>query len=142
MTQRFDSRAGFTSNELGPVVVVIVVLGFVAYSAMPDPSPTPEYQERVEITRSMMVPVIQAIIAYHADTGAYPASLDDLTVDPGIEHWRAGGYLPSPPALTDAWGNEFVYDPPSGDAPYRLRCLGADGEEGGEDINADFGPGD
>ena len=37
----------------------------------------------------------------------------------------------------DPWGNAYSYQLDSGDNPYVLKSLGADGDEGGDDENAD-----
>ena len=50
------------------------------------------------------------------------------------KRWREGGYLERVPR--DAWENDFLYA--SDGRTYVLRSLGADGEEGGEDVNADI----
>lgn len=66
-----------------------------------------------------------AIEGHRSESGAYPASLDDLGADA---------------ETADAWGNTYQYTlSPEGDID--LGCLGADGAAGGRGINADFGQG-
>ena len=69
--------------------------------------------------------------------------LDALVNEPddasGAGTYRRGGYINSVPL--DPWGRPFIYKRPgekSGRA-YDLYSLGADGQEGGEDENADIG---
>jgi general secretion pathway protein G len=48
----------------------------------------------------------------------------------------AARYFPDAAPPKDAWGNEFVYL--SNGERYELISLGADGEPGGEDLDADI----
>ena len=38
----------------------------------------------------------------------------------------------------DPWGNAYVYRAPGRDGPYDLMSLGADGQPGGEGVDADI----
>ena len=58
--------------------------------------------------------------------------------DPSIRHWRPGGYLDQ--VSKDPWGSEYHYENPGTHGKEDdLYTLGADGEPGGEDANADIG---
>src|SRR5205085_1292411 len=58
--------------------------------------------------------------------------------DPSIKHWKHGGYLDR--VSKDPWGNEYQYVyPGTHGKTYDLFTLGADGQPGGEGINADIG---
>jgi hypothetical protein len=74
-------------------------------------------------TWDTMQKVIDAIDAYAAANGRYPATLAEL---PG-----GGPFL-------DAWGNELVYRLPGSGNDYDLLSYGANGQEGGEDVDADI----
>lgn len=74
-------------------------------------------------TWDTMQKVIEALDAYFAANGHYPATLADL---PG-----GGPFL-------DAWGNELVYQLPGSGNDYDLISYGANGQPGGEDIDADI----
>jgi general secretion pathway protein G len=77
------------------------------------------------------------------DTGRFPSEdggLMELVEQPGdVENWEPGGYLETTEIPKDGWGNEFIYErfPESG-KPFVIKSLGADGEEGGEDYDADL----
>ena len=60
------------------------------------------------------------------------------TTSQGLE--AASKYFPDNRVPTDAWGNEFQYYSPGthSSAPFELISLGKDGQEGGEDSNADI----
>ena len=49
-------------------------------------------------------------------------------------NWREDGYLERVPI--DPWDRHYLYA--SDGSRYTLQCLGADGEEGGDGINADI----
>ncbi|RKN47935.1 hypothetical protein D7223_12970 [Micromonospora endolithica] len=66
--------------------------------------------------------VIDELERYHATHGRYPAQLADL----------AGG------PYRDAWNRELVYRLPGSGNDYDLISFGADGEPGGEGVDADI----
>ena len=59
------------------------------------------------------------------------------TLPPQPKHYKPGGYVKR--LQTDPWGNEYQYISPGSQGPYDLFSLGADGEVGGEGMNADIG---
>ena len=73
-------------------------------------------------TWEVMEAVIQAIEQYHAAHGSYPQTLADLP----------------DPVPVDAWDRELVYKLPGSGNDYDLISYGADGKEGGDDLDADI----
>ncbi|HET6369557.1 MAG TPA: type II secretion system major pseudopilin GspG, partial [Nitrospiria bacterium] len=80
---------------------------------------------------------------YKLDNGIYPSTeqgLDALVTKPNIgdipKNYRDGGYLPKVPK--DPWGNGYVYVSPGSHGDFDLASRGADGEQGGEGVNADI----
>jgi len=68
--------------------------------------------------------------------GDYPDSLHGLVEnESGRAAWN-GPYLRRDVPL-DPWGNEYVYDVDG--RSFTLVSYGADGERGGEDVDADIG---
>ena len=59
--------------------------------------------------------------------------------DPTVRNWKPGGYLGSGGLTKDPWQNDYVYVYPGQHGEYDIYTLGADGQEGGEGINADRG---
>jgi general secretion pathway protein G len=119
------------------VIVIIGLLGTIAVGAFVGQAD----QAAVDTSRANMKVLKTAIGDYRLGTKKYPEKLDDLVTDPGVKGWRTGGYLNEGRLPKDAWGNDFVYDPPRrGTDKYTLKSLGADGQEGGEGFDADFGP--
>jgi len=83
----------------------------------------------------------QGLNLYRLDSGVYPtteqglkALVEEPTTGERPRNWRPDGYLERLPL--DPWDHEFLYA--SDGKTYTLQCLGADGEEGGDGINADI----
>jgi len=72
-----------------------------------------------------MQKVIDLLEGHRDKSGAYPSDLSGLKGAP----------------FTDAWGRELVYAMPGSGNDYDLISLGADGEPGGEDLDADISAG-
>src|SRR5258708_3229693 len=82
-----------------------------------------------------------ALGLYKLDTGTFPSTemgLQALRVKPEVATQWAGPYMPQDIPL-DPWGRPYLYKYPGehGDDP-DIVSLGADGEPGGEGINADI----
>jgi general secretion pathway protein G len=98
-------------------------------------------QARVTATRVQIDAFMTALGAYKLDTGLFPTTeqgLNALRIPPqNITQWH-GPYLPKEIPM-DAWGRPFLYKFPGehGDEP-DIVSLGADGQPGGEGINADI----
>ncbi|MEY4933216.1 MAG: hypothetical protein RLZZ403_1536, partial [Pseudomonadota bacterium] len=85
-----------------------------------------------------------ALNLFRLDNFKYPTTdqgLQALVQQPGdttIRNWKPGGYIDG--LRKDPWGNDYLYlNPGSKGKEYDLYTLGADGQEGGEGINADVG---
>ncbi len=80
---------------------------------------------------------------YRLDNRRYPTSGQGLAAlvarpasPPAPPNWSAGGYLAQLPA--DPWGNPYVYREPGESGTYDLVSLGADGQPGGDGLDADI----
>ena len=82
-----------------------------------------------------------ALGTYKLDTGLFPTNdqgLQALRIKPaGVNQWE-GPYLPAEIPV-DPWGRPYLYKYPGehGDEP-EVISYGADGQPGGESINADI----
>jgi general secretion pathway protein G len=81
---------------------------------------------------------------FRLDNSKYPSTDQGLKAlsyqptDPTIHHWRPGGYIQR--VSKDPWGNDYQYVyPGTHGREYDLFSFGADGQPGGEGINADVG---
>jgi general secretion pathway protein G len=96
---------------------------------------------RVTAARAQINGFMTALGAYKLDTSQWPSTeqgLQVLRVRPqGVPNWN-GPYLPQEVPM-DPWQRPYAYKYPSehGDEP-EIISFGADGQPGGEDINADI----
>ncbi|MBN1436874.1 MAG: type II secretion system major pseudopilin GspG [Sedimentisphaerales bacterium] len=132
-----SSRKAFTLIE---VLAVVVLLGLLAVFIVP------QILNRITpAKRSIAVAQIanlqQFISAFEQDTGRFPEQsegLGALVEQPaGLASW-AGPYC-GESQLIDPWKNPYVYNRPGQHGrPYDIICYGADGQQGGEDADADI----
>jgi general secretion pathway protein G len=98
-------------------------------------------QARITATKSQMSNFMTALGAYKLDTGLFPTTeqgLAALRVKPAdVLQWN-GPYLPQD-VPKDPWGHDYLYRYPGehGDEP-EIISMGADGQPGGEGLNADI----
>ena len=135
--RRRDS--GVTLIEM---MVVLVIIAIVASLIVPNVIGRPD-EARVTVARTDVRTIAASLEMYRLDNRVYPASSQGLEAlvtrpasPPEPPNWSAGGYLPQVPV--DPWGNPYVYRAPGTDGPYDLMSLGADGEPGGEGVDADI----
>jgi general secretion pathway protein G len=134
---RYARHAGFTLLEL---LVVIVIIGLLASMV------APRYFDQLgksntKIARAQIVALEKALDQYRLDLGHYPTTeegLDALFVKPNNDEKWKGPYLrKAVPA--DPWGRPYIYKSPGDHGELDLSTLGADGQPGGSDENADVG---
>lgn len=135
--RRRSTQAGVTLIEM--LVVVTIIALFAAIVA-------PRMLRRADVARATAARAqinsfMTALGAYKLDTGLYPTSeqgLQALRAQPqGVTQWQ-GPYLPQEIPI-DPWGRPYIYKFPGehGDEPDVI-SLGADGQAGGDGINADI----
>lgn len=138
--KRLENEDGWTFMETLIVIAVVLVLtasvGFMAIKSLEN--------ARVAGAKTQIDSFCVALEAYYIDCGNYPTEEQGLLAlrkkpetEPASDLWN-GPYLYKEPPK-DPWGNEYVYTTNNGtDGMYGVRCLGADGKEGGEGKNADI----
>ena len=124
---------GFTLVEL---LLVLVILALIGGLVLPNIIGKAE-GAKVKAAGSQISRLSMAVESFYLDTGTTPDNLDDLVNESGgVEGWN-GPYV-KPSSLKDPWGREYVYSYPGEHGDFDLYSLGADGQPGGEDRNADI----
>ena len=124
---------GFTLVEL---LLVLVILALIGGLVLPNIIGKAE-GAKVKAAGSQISRLAMAVESFYLDTGTTPDSLDDLINESGgVDGWN-GPYV-KPSSLKDPWGREYVYNYPGEHGEFDLYSLGADGQPGGEDRNADI----
>jgi len=137
MNKRKRNSAGVTLIEMLVVVTIIALFAALVAPRMLRKSDT----ARITAARAQINSFMTALGSYKLDTGLFPATeqgLQALRVRPqNLNQWQ-GPYLPQEIPV-DPWGRPYSYKYPGehGDEPDVI-CYGADGQPGGEGINADI----
>jgi len=132
-------RKGFTMVELMAMLIIIGLLATLVVTKVA----TKIDQARVTTTKANLKSLHSAVNQFKMDTGRFLSEdegLMELVEQPSdVANWEPGGYLETTEIPKDGWGNEFIYErfPESG-KPFVIKSFGSDGEEGGEDYDADL----
>jgi general secretion pathway protein G len=135
------SERGFTLIEL---LVVILILGLLAGIVGPrlfgHTDEAKQTKARVQIEN-----LSSAVKMYKLDNGVFPTTeqgLDALVTMPQSgtipKKWKKGGYLAKKQVPKDPWGNAYIFLSPGNHDDFDLISLGADGAQGGQDVNKDI----
>ena len=134
------SPKGFTLIE---ILVVVVILSVLAVLIVPRIMDRPD-EARVIAAKSDIRAIISALKLYKLDSGVYPSTeqgLQALVKKPEIgdipRNWKSSGYLDRMPR--DPWKNDYQYLNPGLHGDIDVFSFGADGQPGGEGVNADIG---
>lgn len=138
---RVKDRQGFTLIE---ILVVVFILGLLAAIVAPQLIGRTD-DAKITEAKVQIRNMETALKLFKLDNGFYPTTqqgLSALVASPTsgqeAKNFRKGGYLEKGRVPADPWGNEYIYVSPGVNNEYEIISLGADGREGGEDINADI----
>lgn len=139
--RRAKGEAGFSLTE---VMVTILIIGLLSTIVLVNVLPS---RDRAMVQKAVadIGALEQALERYRLDMLDYPTTEEGLEalVEVPDGHDRAdrfqeGGYIRRLPV--DPWGNAYRYvRPGEDDRPFDLFTTGADGEVGGEELDADIG---
>jgi general secretion pathway protein G len=131
---------GFTLIE---IMVVVVIIGLLAAAILPQLMGNVD-QARIAKAKQDIQAIETALTMFRLDNSRYPTTDQGLRAlvqqptDPAIRNWRPGGSVKK--ASKDPWENDYQYIyPGTHGTEYDLFSLGADGQLGGEGIDADIG---
>lgn len=140
MTLQRRTQGGFTLIE---IMVVVVILGILAALVVPQVMNRPD-QAKVTVAKGDIKAIGAALDMYKLDNFSYPSTQQGLSAlvekpggNPQPKNWNRDGYLKRVPK--DPWGNDYQYLSPGTQGPFDLYSLGADGKQGGSELNADIG---
>lgn len=134
---RYTQR-GLTLIE---IVIVILILGLVIAWVGGRIFGQPDKIKR-GITEGKIKEFNMLVTEFQMRYNTLPESLDEMLRCSGRLGPNCIAVVSDEASLKDGWGNEFIYSLEEGGRRYRIKSLGADGKEGGEDVYADvFGTG-
>ena len=136
------NQQGMTLIE---IMVVVTILGIIA--TMVTVSVVGRLDKaKVTSTKTQIKALESALDEFRSDNGFYPSTEQGLKalVEKAASgkvpnSYPRGGYLKGGAVPKDTWGNELMYVSPGGHGqPYEITSLGADGQEGGDDVDEDI----
>ena len=137
---RSTGQAGFTLIE---VLVVVVIIGILAAVVVPRFMDEPDKARAVKARQDIQA-LVTALNMYRLDNQVYPSTnqglaalVDEPSGRPEPANWKAGGYIERLPR--DPWGRDYLYLNPGVHGDIDVWTNGADGQPGGEGINAEIG---
>lgn len=135
------ARAGQEGLTLVEMIVVLAIIALVAALIVPNVIGRPD-EARVTVANTDIRTISAALKMYRLDNGQYPTTQQGLralverpATPPVPRNWSSEGYLSDIPV--DPWGNPYSYTSPA-PGGFELKSLGADGQPGGEGLNADL----
>lgn len=139
-TEEKRHRNGFSLVEL---MVVIFIIGLLATVVLINVLPSQD-KAMVVKARSDIATLEQGMEMYRLDMASYPGQGEGLTAlktPPANlsmpQNYRSGGYVKDVPS--DPWGHPYQYQVPGRDGrAFEIFSLGADGQPGGTELNADI----
>lgn len=132
------AQRGFTLIE---IMVVIIILGVLAALVVPNIMGQPD-QARAKAAKVDIARVMQTLDLYRLDNLSYPSTEQGLGAlvsqpsgEPAARNWKQ--YLKAAPQ--DPWGRPYQYLNPGVNGEIDVFSYGADGQSGGEGVDADIG---
>lgn len=131
---------GFTLIE---IMVVVVIMGILAALVVPKLMGRTD-DARISAAKQDISTLMSALKLYRLDNQRYPTTEQGLqalitkpTSGPAANGWKTGGYVDKLPK--DPWGSPYQYLSPGIKGEVDVFSLGADGQSGGVEKDADIG---
>jgi len=135
-----NSMQGFTLME---ILIVVVILSILAITVVPQFMDAPD-KARIAKTQADVKNIETALSMYKLDNYSYPSTSQGLNAliqkpsgTPEAKNWKPSGYLSQLP--NDQWGNPYQYLNPGSRGLIDVYSFGADGQPGGDGLDADIG---
>ena len=118
-------------------MVVVVIIGMLATMILPRVLGRLDQSQQIA-AQADINQLSTALKFYKLDNAKYPASGDGLqALLSGAKDGK--GYLDGNKLPKDPWGNDYLYQYPGQHLEFDIWSLGADGQAGGTEVNADIG---
>ena len=130
---RASANAGFSLIEI--ILVVVLIGGIVAFAATRILGGGD--RAKVNLAKAQVQTLAEKVQQYEMDTGGLPGELADLVKAPGGASGWLGPYAKEA-ELKDPWNHPYTFTIPGEGKPFDLASLGADGEPGGDSVDADI----
>lgn len=138
--QPVSPEAGFTLTEL---MVTVFIMGLLATVVLVSVIGNVD-QSRVQKAKADIALLESSLDRYRLQMYDYPSTeqgLEALVAAPdnvtGGANYPADGFIKRLPL--DPWGNPYQYENPGEHSAIDIYSLGADGQPGGEELDADIG---
>jgi general secretion pathway protein G len=123
------------------LLVVVAILAVIVALITPNIVGKRERANRVKATADIAT-IENLLDQFYLDVNRYPTTDEGLRVlyfapEDDAELWQ--GPYSKKPIGNDPWGNPYFYESPGShsDQPYEVASFGKDGQEGGEEDDAD-----
>lgn len=127
------AQSGFSLIEI--IVVVVLIGGIVAFAASRILGGGD--RAKVKLAQAQVQTLAEKVQQFQMDTGALPADLNALVAAPaGAAGWL--GPYAKQADLNDPWMHPMQYKAPGEGRAFDIVSLGADGQPGGDSVNADI----
>ena len=127
------AQGGFSLIEI--IVVVVLIGGIVAFAASRILGGGD--RAKVRLAESQVQTIAEKVQQYQMDTGELPSELQALVSAPGDAPGWLGPYAKEA-ELLDPWKKPLQYRVPGESGAFDVVSLGADGEPGGQSVDADI----
>ena len=131
------NQSGMTLIEI--MIVLALIVGIMATVGT---NVSEQFSKsKVQNAKIQMGEVSKALEQYRLDCNVYPSTEDGLealnSAPSSCPNWGPTPYVKKKSLLKDPWGTEFVYERIS-PSEFEIISFGADGQEGGEGLDADI----
>ena len=127
------AQGGFSLIEI--IVVVVLIGGIVAIAASRILGGGD--RAKVRLAESQVQTIAEKVQQYQMDTGELPPNLQALVAQSGNAPGWLGPYAKDA-ELLDPWKKPLQYQVPGESGAFDVLSLGADGQPGGESVDADI----
>ena len=115
----------------------ILAADFLGYALQSDPFGVQRERAQVSRARADICHLQRAVSLFTTDANRLPTNEEGLGVLVGDSDKEQRRYLSGTPI--DPWGQPYRYTVPGRSGEFEIYTLGADGREGGQGVDRDFG---